>query len=286
MAAASFDLFLLEAIPLMILIGVTAATIGYTAWAIVVPLLFVGFGFPAYDTLFASIAADLVNSAILTVIYSRQGKVNMKQGLKFGSIALGGAVVGVLIGLFIIPNNQSMLRGGVAYMFFVIGAFFLYRGYNMRKKVGIEIPVEKDQEEIQKKGPLTPRAQIGILIAGAILVGLMAGFTGMGGGSTVTLIFLFVLGAKQGFDTLTSTGTGCFVMLLLSGFLTIVFGFLAEDITIMLPYLVVILACSSLGTILGARFALKAPEWKLNFLIGIAINIAAILGTIQFLLFV
>lgn len=68
-------------VPLSILIGVASATVGFTAWNIVVPLLWIGFDLELYDSLFISIFVDLLNGLTLTVIYAVQQEVNFRLGM-------------------------------------------------------------------------------------------------------------------------------------------------------------------------------------------------------------
>lgn len=49
--------------PLAILIGFATASVGFTCWSIVVPLLWVGFGIDVFDSLFTSVATDWINSS-------------------------------------------------------------------------------------------------------------------------------------------------------------------------------------------------------------------------------
>ena len=274
-----FTFFLLEAIPLTILIGITAATIGYTAWAIAVPLLFVGLGFPIFDALFISLAVDLVNSIILTIIYSKKDKVDFKNGIKYGLFAVLGSIIGVIIAVFLLLDNQDIFRGSVGYVFLILGVFFFYRAYNTKKKSEDPEPVVEDN-----KKEFSSKARVSIMIIGSIFFGLLSGAIGIGGGSNFTLLFIFLFGAPYGFDTLRSTGTGCFIMLCLSAFLVVVFGILATDIVAAIPYLIVMVLSSTLGAIIGAKMAVNLKEWKLNVMIGVAIILAAIVGSIQTIL--
>ncbi|MHA1819143.1 MAG: sulfite exporter TauE/SafE family protein [Promethearchaeota archaeon] len=285
-----FLLFLIEAIPLTILIGITAATIGYTAWSIVVPLLFVGFGFPIFDALFISICVDVINSLILTIIYSRKGKVDFKEGTKYGLIALIGAFLGVLLAANFLEANTDLLRGGSGYLFFIFGAFFFYRGRNLKLKASKKASEENtgmngDMSGTQAMSPnkkeLSDNLKVLIMVVGTILSGLLSGVIGIGSGTNFTLLFMFVFGAKKGFDTLKSTATGCYIMFIITVSLAAIFGYLSGNVPNLLIYLGVMAASSALGTLIGAKFTLTVAEWKLNILIGAAIIIAAAVGMVQ-----
>jgi hypothetical protein len=59
---ASLGLFAAIMVPLAILIGFATASVGFTCWSIVVPLLWVGFGIDVYDALFTAVATDWLNA--------------------------------------------------------------------------------------------------------------------------------------------------------------------------------------------------------------------------------
>lgn len=60
---ANVGIFAAIMAPLAIVIGFATASVGFTCWSIVVPLLWVGFEIDVYDSLFTSIATDCTNSA-------------------------------------------------------------------------------------------------------------------------------------------------------------------------------------------------------------------------------
>jgi hypothetical protein len=52
-------------VPLSLLIGLATATVGFTSWSILVPLLWVGFDIDVYDALLTAIATDALNSSCM-----------------------------------------------------------------------------------------------------------------------------------------------------------------------------------------------------------------------------
>lgn len=83
---AAFWVYALVMGPMSILIGIATATIGFTAWGIVVPLVWIGLGGGKddgwmYYALFTSIFMDFVNGLVLTIIYAVQEKVHWKKGV-------------------------------------------------------------------------------------------------------------------------------------------------------------------------------------------------------------
>ena len=68
-------------IPLSFLIGIGASAIGVTAWMMLVPILFVLFGFDLYLTIFISLLVDCGNALIMLIIAGQNGKLSLKTGL-------------------------------------------------------------------------------------------------------------------------------------------------------------------------------------------------------------
>lgn len=282
-----FWLFLIEAIPLAIVIGISAACIGYTAWGIMVPLLFVGFGFNIFDAIVLSLIIDFVNSVILTTRYSKSGKVDFKQGTKWGILALISAVIAAFFAIDLLAQNEELLRGGVAYVFFLLSAFFVYRGYNLNKKEKNQLNGAEDDSEKSSLLELPSGLRNGIMVIGVVLSGIISGLLGIGSGSNYALLFMFVLGAEKGFDTLRATGTSCYIMAIVTVVLAIFFSlFGLVNFSFILPYLIVGVIFSAIGTIIGTKITLKVSESKLNYIVGIAILITAVVATIQAIVFI
>jgi len=279
---AEFWLFLIEAIPLAILIGIAAACIGYTAWGIMVPLLFVGFGFGIFDAIVLSLIIDFVNSIILTGIYSKKGKVDFKEGTKWGVLALASAIVAAFFAVGWLTANENFLRGSIAYIFFLLSAFFIFRGYNIGKRDSAKDDVEAEEKKVIE---FSDKMKTIIMIVGVSGSGVLSGLLGIGSGANYTLLFIFVLGAERGFDTLKATGTSCYIMGLVTVFLVIFFSSLGlVDFAFILPYLIVGIIFSAIGTVIGTNITLKVSESKLNYVVGIAIFITALVATVQALI--
>ncbi len=276
---SEFWLFVIEIIPLAFVIGIAAACIGYTAWGIIVPLGFVGFGFGIFDAILISLLIDFVNSFILTTTYSRQDKVDLKEGTKWGMLALIGAISAAFLAVLFLSQFENFLRGSIGYIFFLLSAFFIFRGYNIGKK---------GKKETENQGTEKPKIQISdkmkltIMIVGFLVSGILSGFLGIGSGANYTMLFLFIYGKEKGFDTLRAAGTGNYIMCIITIALSLFFtAFGLVDFGFIWPYLIVSLIPAAFGTIIGASIALNVSESKLNYLVGIAIFITALAGTIQ-----
>ncbi len=283
-----FIIFLIEIIPLAILIGIGAACFAYTAWNIIVPLVFVGLGFGVYDAIVMSLIVDFFNSLILIFSYSRHNKVVFKEGIIWGLVGIIGAVIGAIFGIPLLLSNQDSVKGGIAWLVVVLGLFFLNRGRVINKKEKDKIQnLNEDSVAKEEEKTKSDNLLLLIMIIGAILSGLVSGLLGQSGGANYVLLYLIVFGKKKGFDTLIAAGTSSLSISIITGILILIFSFNGlADFVIMGPYIIVAVIASAIGTILGSKVALKISEAKLNFLIGIVMIIAAIVSTVQSMIIV
>ncbi len=278
-------------LPLAIMIGVAAATIGFTAWNIFVPLAFVGMGFAIWDALFISVVVDMVDAVILTIVYSRKGKVDFRQGGAYAVLAVVAALLAAWFTIGFLPANTNLLKGGVGYIVMVIGAGFFLRGRKGLKKQKLMQAGNLVETAIQPN-PGTPqnlpenapkvkkflpfRVQVALMVIGVGLSGFIGGLLGIGSGMNFVLLFMIILG----FDTLKATGTGCFIMAILMGVVGSVFVWLV-NLGSLWPYLFIAVAFSAVGTLVGVHFVLKISEVKLNFVVGSIVILAATVATVQ-----
>eukprot|EP01127_Copromyxa_protea_P008309 TRINITY_DN190_c0_g1_i1.p1 TRINITY_DN190_c0_g1~~TRINITY_DN190_c0_g1_i1.p1 ORF type:complete len:377 (-),score=63.33 TRINITY_DN190_c0_g1_i1:44-1174(-) len=136
---AEFWVYGLVMAPMSILIGIATATIGFTAWGIVVPLVWIGLGGGEddgwmYYALFTSIFMDFVNGLCLTAIYAVQDKVHWKKGALFGLPACGIAIGCIFASKVALEFFKDEIKKGLGYMVIVIGISFVIRGYGQWKK--------------------------------------------------------------------------------------------------------------------------------------------------------
>jgi len=125
--------------PMGILIGIATATIGFTAWGIVVPLVWIGLGGGKddgwmYYALFTSIFMDFVNGLCLTVIYAIQEKIDWKKGALIGVPACGIAVGCIFASKVALEYFKEDIKKGLGYLVIVIGLTFIIRGVSQWRK--------------------------------------------------------------------------------------------------------------------------------------------------------
>ncbi|MHA1645954.1 MAG: sulfite exporter TauE/SafE family protein [Promethearchaeota archaeon] len=142
-------LFIIIFIPLALLIGIATASISFTSWTLIVPLLYIGLGFEIYDALYFAILIDLFDSLILTIFYSKRNYIDYKLVIKSVIPMLFGAICGyfVLKNKFI--SNAGMFKGSLSYFILIISYFFFKNGKKELKK-SKQNKGHKEQEENQK----------------------------------------------------------------------------------------------------------------------------------------
>jgi uncharacterized membrane protein YfcA len=84
--------------------------LGVTSWMLLVPILFVFFGFDLYLTLFISLLIDCSNALVMTFIAGRNGLVAIKMALVLSLIASVAVIAGVNLGTTFIPEHQALFK--------------------------------------------------------------------------------------------------------------------------------------------------------------------------------
>jgi uncharacterized membrane protein YfcA len=266
-------LFIAIIIPLSLFIGVSASAIGATAWPLVVPVLFVFFGFDLYATLLTSLILDIGNALIMSAIAGYHRQIDYRRGLRLTAYAFVWIAAGVFLGTKLIPQNQELFRGSAGYVNLVLGALFIRRGFKARPR-----PTVAGLEAL----PSTPgRMRQGFLYAGIAMMAFHVGLFGIGGG----MGFAVFLMACLSFPILKATGTAMFMTVFSALFAAIAFFFqLPEGVFVqsnMHWIALLMMSLSAVGAIAGARVTYSLPIHRINFLVGGIIFTAGLLATFQ-----
>ena len=279
----SLEFFALIFIPMVIVIGIAASTISFTSWSLVVPLLFGGFGFSIFDTLFFAIIIDLINGIILTYRYGKIKQVDYKLALSASIPMLFGAFIGFFFFEQAIVSNSEAFKGGMGYLVILISLIFILKGKRDSKNtINEEIPHKTlpNLPQISQNSPssiiLPKKVSIFLLIIGVIISGGLGGAMGVGSGMNYAFLFMIFLG----YDLRRATGTSSLMMALVM--LAALFMFLPQvDIPLIWPYLLIGIIFSFIGTNLGLKYTLQLPQAKLNYMVGGALLIAGVIAIIQ-----
>lgn len=279
----SLGLFALIFIPMILIIGIAASTISFTSWSLVVPLLFGGFGFSLYDTLFFAIVIDLLNGMILSFRYGKIKQVDYKLAM----IASIPMLIGALGGFFFLREkflaNTETLKGGIGYLVLLVSLIFIWKGWKETQSAPMtEYPHETAPDLLQSPErdtlatKLPKKLSIFLLIIGIVISGSLGGLVGAGSGMNYALLFMIFLG----FDIMQATGTSSLLMAIVM--LVALFLFLPlANLPLIWPYLLIAISFTFIGTNLGLKYALQMSRAKLNYLVGGALFATGVIAIFE-----
>jgi uncharacterized protein len=280
-------ILLIVLMPLAFVIGIGASAIGATAWMLLLPILFVVFGFNLYLTILISLLIDCGNALIMTIIASQNQQIDVRMGLKLSLFASIFVVIGVSLGTTFIPDHQDLFKNPSSVGTLLFALAFLRKGYKQGKleaamaNVEVEVSPGNRVVTLAKGRGLRPL----LIYPGLMLVGTQSGLVGIGGGLMYAVLLMFC----SAFPTLKATGTAMLITLVTTMVAAtgIFFQLPAESSLdrpmVMLTLLLVFI--SMIGTILGARIAYSLSLKKLNYLIGVVLMSAAFVAFTQSLVF-
>jgi len=266
---------------LSLFIGIAASAIGFTAWPLIVPVLFILCGFDLYLTLFSSLLVDCGNALVMTLIAAKHGQINIRRGLMLAVYALIWIFAGLLLGKIFIPTHADFFRGSAGIITIIIGLSFILKGIK-NKTTGVSNPsMEKENNPIVSDAKAERGAGRFLIYGGVALMAFHIGFFGIGGGMGYAISLMLFLS----YPVLKATGTAmlmtfCSTMVAACGiFFLIPPGALADSQAQQLIPMMVVL--SMLGTAVGARIAYSLSERQINFLIGSVVILAGLLASAQ-----
>jgi uncharacterized membrane protein YfcA len=268
-----FIFILLILIPICILVGFAASTIGYTAWSLIVPLLFVLFGFDIRIVLFISLSIDCINAFLMTRFSIHLNEIDLQISKKTSYLASASTVFGVFIGLLILLNNQGFFRGGAGYVNIALGTLFIIKGIRMLKN---------PEKSVDEKGMISDSKKADLVFfAGSIASAFLTGLIGIGGGMNYVLLLMIC----RGFHIKKAEGTAMYITTWTTATAALVFfgnsfiaGLFSSDIIILIALCILV---SGIATYFGAKVAQKLSEAKITILVGSIVLLAATIATIQ-----
>lgn len=280
-------------IPLSFFIGFGASAIGMTAWLLLVPLLFVVFGFDLYLTIFISLLVDLGNATTKTVNAAAKNMIDFRLGTRYAAFACLCILPGIWAGTHFIPQHTEFFKGSVGFFNMIFGIGFLIRGFKTAKGVPgeggripgpvLSAPTNSSPDTPGKPNPENnPTAFRRYLVwPGIAFVALQTGLLGIGGG----MMYAVCLIALLAFPTLKATGTAMFITSCSALLASVGFFFLIAD-TVPVDQSMVILillfvSISVIGTLTGEKITHQLSETKINFLIGGVTLAASLLAIVQ-----
>ena len=270
-------------IPLSFFIGFGASAIGLTAWPLLVPLLFVVFGFDLYLTIFISLLVDLGNAVTKTVNSAIKNLIDFKLGVRLAGFACLCIIPGIWAGTHFIPQHTDFFKGSVGLFNMIFGIGFLIRGFKKAQvseqgSRGIPMQILNNPEKFLALD------RTHLIWPGIAFVAVQTGLFGIGGGMMYAVCFITLLA----FPTMKATGTAMFITSCSTLFASVgiflqIMG--TDTIEQSMVILILLFVCISIiGTITGEKITLQLSETKINFLIGGVIIVTSLLATAQALI--
>lgn len=262
-------------------IGVAASAIGFTAWPLIVPILFILCGLDLYLTLFSSLLVDCGNSLVMTLIAAKHRQIDIRRGLLLAVFALIWIAGGIAFGKAFIPGNEDFFRGSAGIITIIIGILFILKGVKNKTATGRNPgPVKKNSNPAAMN-----KADGGfrryLIYCGVAMMAFQIGFFGIGGGMGYAIFLMLFLS----YPILKATGTAMlmtfFSTLFAAGgifFLIPDSAFVDSDAQLLIPMMV---GVSMIGTAGGAKIAYSLTDRQINFLIGSVVIFAGLLASAQ-----
>ncbi len=232
---------------------------------LITPLLMM-LGFPTSEAVATGLAFVFGTSIISILKHREYGQTDYKLGLTLGVSMSGGVYFGSLFLNYFEQVGSSEQVVGIAYI-----VLLLFTGFKMVSASKTETTTYDEYEQLIKKYRIHPIIRVGkknrkvsiwFLVLIGFLVGLLAGFMGVGGGFLlVPAITMFI-----GLSPSLAVGTAVLVVLISSGYGTFLYsGQELVDVTTAS----ILLFGSALGAKLGAKASHIVPEDELEMLFGL-----------------
>ncbi|MFX0089891.1 MAG: sulfite exporter TauE/SafE family protein [Candidatus Hodarchaeota archaeon] len=250
-------------------IGCLSTMIGIGGGSLLIPVLVMIFGVDIHTAVAVSMFMIVFSKISGTIAYGRKNVVDYRVGLTFGLTTAIGAFLGALLSAQIESLELQAIFGAVLA---VTSLTMIIRANSGEKEAG-ECESKRfswKREIVDAEGK---RRQyivqiIPSLIAG-FFAGLIGGLLGLGGGTIIVPVMVFICGMPMHIAVATSTFT--IVIVGVSGTIGhVIFG----SLDIVLGIIVII--GSSIGAYLAPRIALSISSKKLKIIFGVFLILVAI----------
>jgi uncharacterized membrane protein YfcA len=237
--------------------GVFVSLSSGTAIAIMIPCLTILIGYSIHLAIGTSLVVDCIIGAVAGIIFLKSGNVDMRSGFLLAITGVFGALIG---SRFTAGASTSGLGA-------FIGIFLIITGVNFIIK-GIQRNIDYIEDKISLK--IFKENKTPFLIIFGLIIGLISGFSGMGGSRMVALVLIFILGYKIH----TAIGTSLIMMVFIAGAGAI--GHAINGEVLLLAALFTAPA-AGLGALSGSLVANRIDEDKLGRIVGVIILILGML---------
>lgn len=247
------------------LAGIGTGLVGLSAATAMVPLLIVlcptfGGEHGAFMATALALASDILGSAVTTLVYAKNKKIDLKHGWLMTVCIIGMCTVGSIAAYF---THQSVLGGFSLLLCIAIGIRFLVK------------PDSKDNPEKPEGARLSAKEMTVSLFFG-LTIGFGTGFFGTGGGMMMLIVFTAMLG----YDRKTAVGTSTFIMTF-TALIASVSHILMEPSIIFecWDYLIIAVVVATVFSLVSARFANRVNGKVVGYVTGAVLLLLGIAMT-------
>lgn len=231
--------------------GIFVSLSSGTAVSIMIPCITILIGASIHLAIGTSLVVDCVIGGVAGIIFLKNGNVDMRSGFL---LAITG-VIGALIGSRFTGETPESGLG------FFIGIFLIITGVSFIAK-GIRRNIDYIEEKINLK--FIKKNKIPFLILFGSIIGLLSGFSGMGGSRMVAIVLIFILG----YNIHTAIGTSLIMMVFIAGSGAI--GHVFND-EVLFSAALILAPSAALGAVSGSLVANRIDEDKLGRIVGVII---------------
>lgn len=236
-----------------VLIGLSLGALGGGGSILAVPVLVYGLGQTAPQATTGSLVVVGITSLIGATAAWRADNVQLRAGMVFGALSIGGAALGAMGSKAV---AEPVLLAGFAILMVVVGLLMAVRQIRVGRRTG-NGPAPDDLLAGLRSGDLRARRVLRLLTA-ATGVGLLTGFFGVGGGFLVVPALVLVLGLPM----TMAAGTSLVVIVLTSGAALVArLGIGVEPVW---GEVLTLTVASAVGAVVGARVADRVDAAKLS----------------------
>ena len=228
-----------------------------TAAPITIPVLSVFLGYSIHQAIGTNLVVDCIIGGVGGFIFLKNKNVNL-ESMKF--LVIPGMLGSFLGSLFTSDTPEFGLGLFIGLILIAMGVDFALKG------------IKRDVEYIRRRYSfkIFKNHKIVTLVSFGFLIGILGGFSGMGGGGMVAVLLIFLFD----YDIHTSIGTSLLMMSFIAAS-----GAIGHTINGEMIYDVVLIVggMAAFGAIVGSIFANRIDEDKLGRAIGIIILIMGII---------
>lgn len=236
------------------LAGVGTGLVGLSAATAMVPLLvvlcptFAG-EHGAYMAIAIALASDILGSAVTTVVYAKNKKIDLRHGWIMLVCIVGMCTIGSIIAFF---THQQVLGGFSLFLCVAIGIRFLVK------------PDSKKEDGLSDKHKLTAK-EIAVSLFFGLTIGFGTGFFGSGGGMMMLIVFTAFLG----YDRRTAVGTSTFIMTF-TALIASVSHMIMEPALVLEEwrFLILSIVVATVASLVSAQFANKVNTKTVGIITG------------------